>query len=186
MINETIQSIFDRRSNRGYTGESVTAEELEILKQCALASPTARNEQSWHFSFVTSRALIEEVERTAYEQAVSERDEGFIAVMKSRNNKIFYDAPMVVFISANAASPWAEIDSGIAVQNLALAAHSLGLGSVIIGLCGKAFAGDKAEALGKKLGFPEGDRFTIAICIGKPSVTKEAHPVKDGKVCDID
>ena len=185
MINETVQSIFDRRSNRGYADEPVSEENIEILKQCALASPTARNEQSWHFSFVTNRELINEVERTAYDQAVVEGDEGFIAVMKSRNNKIFYDAPLVVFISADAASPWGEIDSGIAVENLALAAHSLGLGSVIIGLCGKAFKGEYAAKLGEKLGFPEGNRFTIAICIGKPTVSKDAHPVKDGKIVEI-
>ncbi len=185
MINETIQSIFDRRSNRGYTGEPVTAAELEIIKQVALASPTARNEQSWHFSFVTNRELIREVEQTAYDQAEADNDEGYLAVMKSRDNKIFYDAPLVVFISADASSVWGELDSGIAVQNLALAAHSLGLGSVIIGLCGKAFSGERAAVLGAKLGFPEGNKFTIAISIGRPSVTKDAHPVKDGKICEI-
>lgn len=109
-----------------------------------------------------------------------------LKVTASRGNKIFYDAPLVVFISGDASSKWREIDAGIAVQNLTLAAHSLGLGSVIIGLCGMAFEGADAEALGKKLNFPEGYTFSIAVCIGEPSMSKEAHPIKDNKLTVIE
>lgn len=184
-MNETIRSIMDRRSNRGYEAIPVSEENIEILKQCALASPTARNEQSWHFSFVTNQELILEVERMTVEAAEKAGDEGLIKLMKSRNGKVFYDAPLVVFISADAESPWAEVDTGIAAQTLALAAHSLGLGSVMIGLCRSAFKQENSESLEQRLGFPQGYKFTLAICIGTPSVTKEAHPIKQDKICDI-
>jgi len=184
-MNDTIRSILDRRSNRGYTGAPVSAENIEILKQCALASPTARNEQSWHFSFVTDNSLVREVELAAIAEAERRNDDFFLKITKSRNGKIFYDAPLVVFISGDSESKWREIDAGIAAQNLALAAHALGLGSVMIGLCSLAFSGSDAASLSEKLCFPEGYQFSLAICIGEPSISKEAHPIKEGKIADI-
>ncbi len=184
-MNETVRSILDRRSNRGYTGAAVTEEQIEILKQCALAAPSARNEQSWHFTFVTDSELVREVELEAIAEAERRNDEFFLKITNSRNGKIFYDAPLVVFISGDKDSKWRQLDAGIAAQNLTLAAHSLGLGSVMIGLCGIAFEGEKSAELGEKLAFPENYVFSIAVCIGEPSVSKEAHPVKEGKIAEI-
>jgi len=181
-MNETIRSIFDRRSNRGFTEEPLTAEEIELLQQCALASPTAMNAQSWHFTFVTDRSLIGQVEDAVVEIVCGTGDKSAIDRLAGRKNKVFYDAPLAVFISSDNNNGWSEVDAGIAVQNLALAAHSMGLGSVIIGMCKCAFAGERGEQLAKALHFPEGYRFTIAAAIGHPSVTKEAHDIKPDKV----
>lgn len=182
-MNPTLESIFDRRSNRGYSPEPVSEENIELLKKVALASPTAKNAQSWHFSFVTNKELIKKVERASAEAFAKAGEE---AVANRINTAgIFYDAPLAVFISSDKESMWGHIDAGIAVQNLAIAAQSLGLGSVILGLCKAAFSGEQAEELSKELGFPEGYEYSIAISIGTPTVSKEAHPIKRNKIVDI-
>ena len=68
---------------------------------------------------------------------------------------------------------------------MALAAHSIGLGSVILGMPRAVFEAD-GEAWKPRLGCPEGYEFCVAIAFGVPAGTKEAHPVREGLVSLID
>jgi nitroreductase len=99
-----------------------------------------------------------------------------------RTDGIFYGAPTVIFISCDSSSKWGRLDSGIAAQTIALAAHSLGLGSVILGLPDAAFTGTREEYFNKLLKFPEGYKFAVAIAIGIPTATKDAHPIEPGRI----
>ena len=184
-MNDTIGSILDRRSNRGFEAQPLYPGQLELLEQVAKASPTARNAQSWHFSFVTNTEVIGAVEQATFDELMAKAGEDDKARIKQRGT-VFYGAPLVVFISADRNNDWGQIDAGIAVENLAVAAQSLELGSVIIGLCRAAFEGEKKAELAKLLGFPETHDFAIAISIGKPTVTKDAHTVTDDHVSHID
>ena len=183
-MNDTIGSILDRRSNRGFEAQPLFPGQIELLEQVAKASPTARNAQSWHFTFVTDTGVIKTVEDAAFEELAAKAGEADKARVKQRGT-IFYGAPLVVFISADRDNYWGHIDAGIAVENLAVAAQSLGLGSVIIGLCRAAFEGEKKAELARLLGFPDTHDFAIAISIGKPTVTKDAHTVTDDHLTRI-
>ena len=88
----------------------------------------------------------------------------------------------MIFISCDAGSKWGRLDSGIATQTIALAAHSLGLGSVILGLPDPAFTGPQADYFKKLLKFPEGHEFAVAISIGIPATTKDAHPIQPDRI----
>jgi len=184
-MNDTIRSILDRRSIRAYKPDAVNDDQLAILKECALASPTAVNAQSWHFTFVTDRDIIAEVDKATLDAFVASGDTATCERVKSRGGAVFYNAPLAVFISCDKDSKWGEIDAGIAVENLALAAHALGLGSVIIGMCAAAFNGKERARLEELLCFPENHRYAIAIAIGHPDTTKEAHPVHENRLCQI-
>ena len=70
-------------------------------------------------------------------------------------------------------------------MNIALAAHSLGLGSVILGLPDAAFNGPRENYFNKLLKFPENYEFAVAIAIGVPDAAKEAHPIKPGKIAYV-
>ena len=185
-MNDVIAAIMSRRSNRGFTEKQITDEQFAVLKECALASPTAMNAQSWHFSFVTDKSVIAQVEKETVRCINAKSDESTKDRIASRNYSIFYDAPMVVFISADDNSKWGDVDAGIAVENLAIAAQSMGLGSVIIGLCGMAFNGENAAEMNRICAIPEGHSYRIAISIGQPNVSKEAHPIGENKLSIID
>lgn len=184
-MNDTIRSILDRRSIRAYKPDAVTEEQLAVLKECALASPTGMNAQSWHFTFVTDAAVIDDVDKAVMDTFAANGDTATVERVRSRGGAVFYKAPLAVFISCEKDSKWGEVDAGIAVENLALAAHSLGLGSVIIGMCGAAFNGAEGKRLEQLLKFPENHRFAIAIAIGVPDTTKEAHPILENRLCQI-
>ena len=169
MTNPVLTAISGRRSIRQYKPEQITEEQLQALLRAAVESPSARNLQPWHFTVVQDAAVLAEVNAEATN-------------ILGREGDIFYAAPTAIFISADRDSDWAKLDSGIAVQSIAIAAQSLGLGSVILGLPAAAFKGPRADYFAKLLKFPATHAFAIAIAVGYPDCTKEAHLAEDGRI----
>ncbi len=182
MTNPILQAIDERRSIRAYTGEQISKEQLDLLLKAATDAPSASNGQPWHFTVVQKRELIDRVDRITVARLKIGADEAMLARLNAPGYTVFYSAPTVIFLSANSKGRYAVLDCGIAVQNIALAAHGLGLGSVILGLPRAAFEGPEKEMLEKELAFPEGASFQIAIAVGHPAGTKEKHPVGEGKI----
>jgi len=167
MANEAVlKAIEERRSIRGYKKDQITKAELDALLKAAVEAPSAMNAQPWHFTVVQNQALLDELN-----QEIAKN-------FKQDTGDVFYGAPTVIIISCDPVARWARFDSGLATQNIALAATGLGLGSIILGMPEAAFAGDKKDYFQKKLKFPEGKEFAVAIAVGYAATTKEAHPVK--------
>ena len=185
MSNQTISLIEKRRSHRSYGNEQITPQQLETLKNAALCSPSARDMQPWHFTFIQNKELLSQINMAAHKQARLLSDATRSPRFMDKTFDIFYQAPTVVIISASQGS-FTLIDCGIAVQTLALAAESLGLGSVIVGLADLAFKGDERDALEKVLHFPQDYRFVISIAIGYALDDKPAHPLNPEKITLIE
>ena len=169
-MTETLKVIKERSSIRAYTDEKLTKEEIKTLVEAGLQAPTAANRQELHFT------VLEKGGKT-----LEELSEDFKEIVAKDNNtdkaslSTFYrDATTVIIISGDKESNWDAIDSGIAVENIALAAQSMGLGSVIIGCIRMLFESEIGEKWEKKL-FPENYRYNIAIALGHPATTKEPH-----------
>lgn len=183
MDNGTVQAIFDRRSIRNFTAEGLTGEELELLERVALASPTGMNAQPWQFHFVTAQPVIRQISEATLDTFRQMGNTEVIERMKSRHESIFYGAPLVVVITMPKDA--SGVDAGIAVENLAVAAQSMGLGSCIIGLAGVAFSGPHGEESAKAIGMEKDREFAISIAIGHPAMSKEAHEIQEGKIIRI-
>lgn len=183
-MNEVLKAIHDRRSNRGYSEAQLTEEQLQALIDAALASPTARNTQYWHFSAVQNQALLDEMNADITAIRTANLPEGQRGRFNESGFHVFYHAPTVFFISIprECDNRFAEIDAGIAVENIAIAAQGLSLGSVIVGMVKDVFLSDREEYYNKALGVPEGYRYAIAIAVGNPTLSKEAHPIGEGKI----
>lgn len=181
---QTTQFILDRRAIRHFTDQPLTDEQVRLLADIALSSPSAMNQQPWQFHFIRSQAVIAAINEAALHAF---RDEGNKAALEraaARHPSIFYGAPLVVVISLPRISPshYAQIDAGIAVENLAVGAQSLGLGSCIIGMAGAAFAGRQKEQLASLIKMAEDRVFAISIAIGHPGIAKEAHEHRPDKI----
>ena len=164
-MNEVLKAIAGRVSTRGYTDEKLTAEELDALLRAGLESPTATNRQEIHFTVVEGGAPI-----------LAKIEEEMLGGRAERPEKNFYyGAPTLILLSAEEAFSWGPVDAGIAAQSIALAAESLGLGSLIIGCIKRAMRGEKREAFSKALKLPEGYAFEVAVAVGHKAVTKEPH-----------
>ena len=167
MTNAVLQAIADRRSNRGYAPRQLTEEELDAIMLAAVQAPSARNTQPWHFSFSDDYNRLQS------------SDPG--------RDILFFGAPTVVFITTPVEAPtkFSQVDCGIAVQNMALAAQSIGLGSVILGRPREVLVSEKGAHYAAAFGFPEGYTFAIAIALGEPTVTKAAHVVREGMITRV-
>lgn len=176
-----IQAISNRRSHRAYTQEQLPEEILGQILRAGLESPSARNHQPWHFSVVQDAALIQEVHDEAARVMGGKGSPRFA----DPNFQMFYRAPAVIFIFGEKEFSWTEVDCGIAVENMALAAEGLGVGSVILGLPKPAFMGDRADELRRRLQCPEGYDFVIALALGYSTDTKEPHDQHEEKISRI-
>lgn len=180
-MNQVLAKILERSSIRRFKENSIPQEDIEFLKQAALASPTARNLQKWHFSFVCDKNKINTLEQKMLEVASDDMK----VRAKERGMSFFYHAPLMVFISSQDLNHFSLVDAGIAVENIALAAQSLGLSSTIIGCCKDLLNDPKESDLRAYLGFPKGYQFAIAIVIGYSDTTKPPHALDVSKVSQL-
>lgn len=185
-MNATQKSILDRRSNRGFSDEPLTKAEIQTLVDAALASPTACNYQDWHFIFVTNREMMDEFSADYLPILLAKSNDQ--DKVKYAKYDVLFHAPLMVIITLpkTPRSRFAQVDAGIAVQNLALSAQGMGMGSVILGRPKDVFTSEKGNAWMKRLGFPEDHEFAIAIVIGHPTATKDAHPIGENKISFVE
>ncbi|MBR3020192.1 MAG: nitroreductase [Clostridia bacterium] len=186
MTNETLNLISSRRSHRAYEQTPLSQEQIDALLKAAVESPSAVNRQPWHFTVVRNQALLDELNKAVWEQMMKRNSDKRSPRFADKDFHVFYHAPCVIFISGMPDNHYTPIDGGIAVENIALAAESMGLGSVILGMPRDAFMTEKAEAFRKALLFPEGWDFVIAIAVGVPADTKPAHEVKEDRISFVD
>lgn len=180
MTNNTLQVIESRRSQRSYTAQQLSSEQLDALMTAAMQSPSALDKQPWHFSFVQDKELLARISQAAHKQAARLPEGQRSPRFSNPDFHVFYKAPTVVFISTPAGE--SGVDCGIAVQTLALAAKSMGLGSVIIALSRLAFDGEDRVELEKALDFPTDYRLVISIAIGTSDDEKAAHAMNRNKI----
>ena len=174
-MNQVLDTIAARRSHRAYKPDQLTEEQIQILLKAGMDSPTAVNRQPWHFTVVQNQQLLREINHAVWEETMKANPENRSPRFSDPNFDVFYHAPTVIFISADRENYWYHMDSGIACQNICLAAESIGLGTVILGMPRAAFQNEKADQFRKALLFPETHDFTIAIAVGTPADDKPAH-----------
>lgn len=134
-MNETIRSMFDRKSIRVFTDREITPEDKALILQSAAQAPTAGNQQLYTIIDVTDQAVKDTLVKTCDNQP-------FIASAKMvlifcADCKKWYDA----FASAGCEPRLPRVgdlalaisDATIAAQNAVVAAESLGIGSCYIG-----------------------------------------------------
>ena len=183
-MNEVLKTIADRYSCRDFETTPLTEEQIKSLVEAALASPSARNEQPWQVIVVTDKKLIEELDADGVRILSEMEDKTYYERVSARGGKMLYDAPCLIMIASNG-SEYADIDCGILTQSLTLAAHSIGLGSVVIGLLKIPLAGPRGDEFKKRMNFPEGYGFGISVLVGTVKSGKEPHELDMSKVTYI-
>jgi nitroreductase len=175
MTNSTFDAIFSRRSCRAYTSKKVDDETTALLAKAALAAPSGTNAQPVNVIVVQNVPLILELEKAVIDYFVKTGDERVLKRIRSRKNKIFYDASTVFFL---AVKNKAHTDGGIMSENIAIAASSLGLANVILGLPGVVFNDPGTASYWKgKLGFPEGYEYGLAVAVGYAADEGKPHEI---------
>lgn len=165
-MNETLQTIRNRRSIRSFSEDQIELGDLEAILEAAKYAPSGGGAQPWFFSVVQRKALIEELSSASKEIAKTHAVEQIRARANTKEFNTFYGAPTVIVISGVEQHPWSAADCAAAAQNMLLAAESLGLGACWVNFGLFVFGSDKGEHFKKLLNVPEGYKPFYSVALG--------------------
>ena len=130
---ETEKAILERRSVREYEDKAIPNDIIQKILKAGAMAPSAMDRQPCRFIVITNKEKIHElsdkVKKNAGLLGVGAR---FAERMKLKEDVIFFNAPLLIFIAAEK-NEWSEIDCALAAQNMMLRSYDLGLGSCFIG-----------------------------------------------------
>lgn len=152
-MNEVIENIKTRRSIKKYKDDAVPQEMLDIIAEAGSYAPSGLNKQSPIIIEITDKNIRNKLSK------INAKVAGM-----PENFDPFYNAPVVLVVLADKNVPTYIYDGSVVVENMMLAAHSLGLGSCWIHRAKETFETDEGKQLLKDLGI-QGDYEGIANCI---------------------
>ena len=150
-MNEVLKAIRERRSVRSFQSEMPPKELLEQIAEAGIYAPSGRNSQSAILLVITDPEKREKLMKA--NRAVMGREDG----------DPFYGAPVIFVVLRNKEVSTSIYDGSLVMENLMLAAHSLGLGSIWIHRAKEEFETDEYKALLKDLGI-EGEWEGVGHC----------------------
>lgn len=181
-MNETLKVIASRRSVRCYKPEQITDEEIHQIIDAAINAPSARNQQKWHFTVIQDKSVIDRMAEVFRANARNSGDPRTAELLGSPDYHVFHHAPTVILVSCDSEAMFVEMDCGIAVENICLAAESLGIGSCIIGLSRFIVESEEGRDLLQGLGMPEGYGHICTVSLGYPDGEKPQMPERNREV----
>ncbi len=118
---ETINAIMSRRSIRKFKSNAIEESLIKIILGAAMNAPSAGDGRPWHFVVIDERGKLD---------MIAEKVDG--------DNVMFKNAPLAILILGDEEKQgfpgFYPQDCSCAAQNIYLAAHDLGLGTVWIAL----------------------------------------------------
>lgn len=173
-MNEIIKNIKTRRSVKKYKSDSVSQEMIDMIAEAGTYAPSGMNKQSPIILEVTDKNMRDKLSQINAQ----------IAGMPE-NFDPFYNAPVVLVVLANKDIPTYIYDGSLVMENIMLAAHSLGLGSCWIHRAKETFETEEGKKLLKDLGV-DGNYEGIANCIvGYPDLEIVSKPRKENYIYKI-
>lgn len=153
---KVMEAILKRRSIRQFTNQPIAKDDLTTLLRAAMMAPTARNCQEWEFVVVRDKNTFKEMMHAHPYAKMLEQAACAIIVFGNTQRE-------------HAPGYWMA-DCGAATQNILLAATSLGIGSVWLGVYPNE---ERMNGLAQILGLPDYVKPLNIIALGYPAEKKE-------------
>ncbi|MBO5088195.1 MAG: nitroreductase family protein [Lachnospiraceae bacterium] len=166
---DALECIKTRRSIRKFKEEPVSQETVNAIIEAASYAPSWKNTQISRYHIVENKEILQEIADNCV------LDFEF-------NQKTINRAPQLVVVSmiekrcgyekdgsfsTSKEDRWEMFDAGIASQTFCLAAHDMGVGTVILGIFDE-------EKVAKAISLPEGQKVAALIAMGYPNQECEA------------
>lgn len=169
---ETLEAIKTRRSIRKFSDQPVQPEKLQAVLEAVQQAPSWSNRQCWSLVVVQDQQVRASISELSFV-------ESFFSTYGYKSNpaqKGLAQAPIVLVACADPqqsgdlrGEQYFMADLGIASQNLMLAAHDLGLGTVFVGVFDE-------EQLKGLLGIPPHIRIVGLFPLGYPATEAKGGP----------
>ncbi|WP_312199175.1 nitroreductase family protein [Anaerospora hongkongensis] len=181
-----LENIKTRRSIRKYEQRQITDEELLSIVEAAQYAPSGSNSQSWLFTVIQNPAVLCELNRLVRQvfARISFAQDEYPAKLRGKQAALkeqycfYYHAPTLIVVTNERTYPNAMADSALALENIFLAAHSLGLGTCWLNQL--AWFSDEPEirAALTGIGIPEGHFVCGAAAVGYPDGPQPPAPFR--------
>ncbi len=180
---DVFDAIKNRRSIRHYKPDALDEKDVQCVLEAAHWAPSWGNNQCWRFIVVRDVAMKSKIADTLAKIKI---DNEWVENAAAQSIK---QAPVLIVICAEKGQAgfsldgtvstdkgryWFMFDTALAVENLTLAAHASGLGTVIVG----SFDSIEVEHL---LGVPDGFTVVTMTPLGIPSQPGQVSPRKQLK-----
>lgn len=169
--NEVLTAICSRHSVRDFAEREVPRGLLAAAVEAGIHAPSGRNLQTWRFTVLRRPDDLQALRQTTAE-AAARCGVGFYG---------FHNPPAVVLVSNDRRNPDGIQDSACAAENIMLAAHALGLGSVWINALHSLCDEPDVRALLDRFGVPAQHIVWAMVAIGYPAGPVQA-PARNKKV----
>ena len=154
-----VPDILARRSIREYTKQLISEDQIDLLLRAAMAAPSARDEQPWHFIVITEREVLDRLAERHPSTSILKSASLAIAVCGDLN------------LVTGLAEYWVQ-DCSAATMNILLAATGMGLGACWLGVHPRA---ERVEAVREVLLLPDNVTPLNLITIGYPAQAKPSR-----------
>ena len=174
---DTQTCILTRRSHRSYTEQKVSRELVEQIVSLAAYAPSWKNTQISRYIAIESDQMKQEIiDRFCRPGSNNPAIIGSCPVLVAQTfvtGRCGYERDGT--FTTDRGEGWQYYDCGIAAQTFCLAAHDLGLGTVIMGVFDR-------KGLQEYLQLPEGQELMALIALGYPADEPAAPKRKDTEV----
>jgi nitroreductase len=169
---DTLEAIRTRRSTRAFSDRPVEPKKLRTVLDAARCAPSWANMQCWRFVVVTDQAVKAAISKlSSVDQFFAEK-----GYKTNPSQQALAEAPLVIVACAvpnqsgdMRGQQYYMTDVGIAAENIMLAAHAEGLGSVFVSI----FDG---KELAELLGIPPYIGIVGLIPLGYPKTEPTGKP----------
>jgi nitroreductase len=187
IINETIQSILDRRSHKSFKSDPIPDDVLETIIEVGKYAPNGMNRQGWHFTVVKSdegkemyKAAMKEMMEKRGPMGAPPPAPGVTVLPEEE----FRGAPVLIIVSGDASMEISQINCALATENMYIAAASFGIMSGWSHMTVKDLFSD--PEVKKRFKIPEGYNVYSASFFGYPlGEAKDRGPRKEGTVTTL-
>jgi len=165
--------IKERRSIRKYTDKEISADTIKEIIDMARFSPSWKNTQVVRYHIIKNDEIKENIAKNCVlnfdfnaKTIIRSNTLVIVSVVKNVSG---YEKDGSFSTSQN--DRWEMFDAGIATQTFSLAAHSKGLGSVVLGIFDE-------EKIREYVNIPEEERVTNLIAMGYPLNENKSAPTR--------
>lgn len=149
-MNKTIEDIISRRSVKKYIDKEVPLELVEQVVMAGTYAPSGMNRQSAIIIAVTNREMRDRLSRLNLEIVIGKN-----LTTTSGHNDPFYGAPVVLVVLARKDVGTRIYDGSLVMENMMVAANSLGLGSCWIHRAKESFETEEGREILRDLGISD-------------------------------
>lgn len=164
-----MENLLTRRSVRAFEKKAIPAEELEQILKAAVYAPSAMNRQTFQFTVVTDREKIQKLA-------------SLMAEALGRDNYNMYEPETIIITSNERDFRFGIDDNACALENIFLAAHSFGIGSVWINQLRDCCDAPAVRSLLREWGIPDSHVAYGIAALGYAAPTPKKDVNKTAKV----